>query len=104
MNNNAKCSTVRRLANLLLVTVLAGSLSGCATVITRAYMSDGYASPGCVYPATRMDICVLTAVPRAWRDSSVLEVITAVPCVLLDLPLSLTFDTLLLPYDIWGGR
>ena len=79
--------------------VFAVTLSGCSTVITRLYMASGYSDIKGIYPATRENTKMLSYTPKIWEESKI-DCILSVPFVLLDYPFSLTFDTLLLPYDL----
>ena len=80
--------------------------SGCATsttILTGRQNGRFSIQPG-LYPATRLDAGCLSYVPTAWKEESKLEVIVEVPFILIDFPFSLTFDTLLFPYDFLSTR
>ena len=76
-------------------------LSGCATSFIRLYAVSGWSDKQGIYPATKLDAELLAYVPDAWKEESKFDIILEVPFVLLDFPFSLTFDTLLLPYDLY---
>ena len=78
-------------------------LSGCATAICRYADCAGYPLTKKPDEATRADYQMLKGIPIEWHDSVLVEragMIMEIPLVLIDLPLSITFDTLFLPCDI----
>ena len=86
----------------LLFILLVLFLSGCATSLTIyvGRQNERYSLSEGIYPATKLDAMVLSYAPEAWRNESKLECIVETPLIVLDLPFSLVFDTLLLPYDL----
>jgi uncharacterized protein YceK len=76
-------------------------LTACGTVSTRTSLktelSDDFPP---VYPATYVDTGLITAPCRSSFSGSAGKKAGACFCGLLDLPISLATDTLLLPYDL----
>lgn len=70
---------------MILAIVTAAMLCGCGSIISRTIPGQGHASQ--YYPGVRWDLR-----DSAWRYVTI-----------LDLPLSLVFDTLLLPVDAQHG-
>jgi len=68
--------------------------SGCATFLARTEGTGGFMSfhNDGLYPATRLDAEFIMSDP--WLGG----------LSLLDLPMSLAFDTLLLPYDAFQSK
>ena len=78
-------------------------LSGCATVAVRAY---GEPSSYGVYPAVKGDILAV-AMTHSSEASNVLpawEKPLLDLLVLIDLPVSIVLDTILLPFDIYNSK
>lgn len=69
--------------------------SGCATLFARSEGSGGFFSlhTDGLYPATRLDAMLIIG-----KDPGIGGLF------LLDLPISLVFDTLLIPYDALQGK
>ena len=67
--------------------------SGCTTLVVRSYDSSGFLHFPGIYPATRFDAEIIGSFTKS--SSHALVAAGAV----IDTPFSLTFDTLLVPYD-----
>ena len=65
--------------------LLAGTLTGCGSIISRTVPGQGHGNQ--YYPGVQWDVR-----DRPWRF-----------ILMLDLPFSLIFDTLLLPVDMHHG-
>ena len=94
---------ILQILQILLLMMLMFCYSGCATGMLfefgRHNCSDG------IYPATRMDTEFFTSdFSKRWNNGEKLDALLTSPIVLLDYPFSLTFDTLLLPYDMFELR
>lgn len=74
-----------KLLRMIVVVMVAGVLSGCGSIISRAVPGQGHGNQ--YYPGVQWDVR-----DSAWRYITV-----------LDLPFSLVFDTLLLPIDASHG-
>ena len=93
---------------LLLATTLFAltlCLQGCGTIASRSEYREPEAWP--VYPGTHYDLTGITmcfsgtAMGTSPSCGQKIAMYTLVPiCLLVDLPISILLDTLLLPYDI----
>jgi uncharacterized protein YceK len=91
----------RNVAKMLVVTLLLGVLSGCATVMVRDFPSCRPQRATSLYPATSVDAtCIVTGGGNLEGDTSLLGYIVLSPFWILDLPVSLVTDTILLPNDL----
>lgn len=72
--------------------------SGCATVVGRAGIDAGYFDRG-PYPATKLDAQAIYALCTLGVEDTPFAVLL-VPFVVLDVPVSVIFDTILLPWDM----
>ena len=80
---------------ILLIGLICCLCSGCATVITRSYDSSGWIHFRGAYPATRFEADII----GSGSGSDPLYPLFIAGSI-IDLPLSVVFDTLLLPYDL----
>ncbi|GEM_PF-1613524 len=76
--------------------VLALLISGCATMSRTTLREDKYP----YYPATRENINMF----KTFSDAGFLEGLVTAPFVLVDLPFSIVFDTLFLPFDLVDAK
>ncbi len=89
-----RADAVRHMVRGACVTLACSLLFGCGVFITRAPDNSGFVSYHGVYPAVQFDTDVIRSGRNAYN-----EFLLACGAV-LDLPFSITFDTLLLPYDL----
>jgi uncharacterized protein YceK len=84
-------------ARYLLKIVLTGMLcficSGCATIVSRGHDKYGVFHDKGIYPATRLEAEIIGYGVDSFSSAAVFA------GAIVDFPLSLVFDTLLLPYD-----
>ncbi|MBT0665107.1 YceK/YidQ family lipoprotein [Geobacter pelophilus] len=80
---------------ILLMVVFFLLCSGCGTIFSRTEPRDYFYREG-IYPATKMDLDFIKLTNTALYPFSLLLVV--------DLPVSLVFDTLLLPLDYNRGK
>ena len=69
-------------------------LAGCSTIAVRSQQAQDYEVMTGIYPATRMDALIFL---MGWSDS---DVWWFVPWGFFEMPISLAFDTVLIPYDL----
>lgn len=81
-----------------LIGLLIFSCVGCATIVAREQGKIDVFSKTGVYPATRLDFDILD--PDAIKLHPGWSFVI-VPLVIIDLPFSFTFDTLLFPYEYY---
>lgn len=96
---------------LLIVTLL---LTSCGTAEHRFFPSEGREDPAHpnykfnvdgIYPATKIDVVVFKSLVKSSiehtgdpeKDGS-----TYIPLIFIDFPISVVFDTLFLPYDLYN--
>lgn len=91
--------TTRCLATAGLLSLL--FVSGCSSISTNAALLTDQSHLGTPYSGTRADAHVLYCFGRGVsRDATTLILTPFALLFLIDLPLSIAFDTLLLPIDI----
>ena len=88
-------------AFLLLTICAMPLLVGCGTLTTRALRSEFSDEFPPVYAAVYCDAGLLSAPCRPMDDVGAGKRTAMCVAGLFDLPISLAFDTLLLPYDIY---
>ena len=74
--------------------------TGCGTVATRAMRSEFSDKFPAVYPATYCDVGLISAPCRSSFSGSAGKKAGACIVGIIDLPISVAVDTLLLPYDV----
>jgi len=94
MNTNNKCS---RIGTAILLLLLVFHCNGCCTLFTRA---AGFRHEG-IYPATKCDTEISRDVYHQAIYYQHYSYILLTPLILIDYPISITLDTLLLPIDIF---
>ena len=93
--------------NIFCIVVISILISGCGTIVREDIKHD----TNMPYPATTLDggliIASFSPTPPGsgegfnWYDGSLLMRTVIFGCSIIDLPISLVVDTILLPYDIF---
>lgn len=100
-----KRSSVRNPFMLAMLVFLALTGAGCMSLSTNVPILSDQSHLGTPYSGARVDLHVLTCFSKnLLRDPAVLILTPIVLLHLVDLPLSATVDTLLLPFDIASER
>lgn len=79
---------------IVIITILLSLLIGCASVISRRNDGVNPAFRSGIYPATRVDTMLFMV------GISAGEMWWFVPWSIFELPISITVDTVLIPYDL----
>ena len=95
-----------RIVNACFMALVLGVIPGCATVLVRDYPSCKPQGMASVYPASSLDaFCVVTGGGNLECKMGPMGYLVLSPLWLLDFPVSLVTDTVLLPSDlIWKRK
>jgi len=90
-----------RIAMIVLLGISLSLHSGCATMLIRGH--GELASPS-LYPATQVNVGAAMTLLFDRQDTfSGTDALIILPSVVVDFPISLTVDTVLLPLDIYSA-